>query len=230
VPSHDFHNISTDLMANIDEGKFMKNEVGLLKKAMEYVTDLLEKRLPAIMTFHNLHHTREVFEAVQQICSEEPLTPDECFIVQMAAVFHDSGYLFTYAGHEECSMGIAGTYLIREGLPAILVEEVVSCIAATKMPQNPVNLKQKALCDADMNHFARKDYPQYAARLKSEWENHYHKKFDILDWDTSNLEVLSRHHYFTKYAQTVWQPLKQVNIDLLQKEILAGKSSKETST
>jgi uncharacterized protein len=208
----------------------MSDEVGLLKKAMDYITDLLENRLPVTMTFHNLRHTREVFESVQQICSEEPLTPAECFIVQMAAVFHDSGYLFTYAGHEESSMGIAGSYLFREGLPATFVEEVVGCIAATKMPQNPINLKQKVICDADMNHFARKDYPQYAARLRSEWENHYHKKFDTSAWMTSNLEVLSRHRYFTTYARTVWQPLKQINIDLLQKEILAGGSGKETST
>ena len=199
----------------------MHDRIDLIQKAMDYVTGLMAERLPATMTFHNMQHTLDVSDAVQLICTEEKLTPVECLVVQMAAVFHDSGYLFTYSGHEEASMGIAGTYLLQESWTAGMIDEVVSCIAATKMPQNPKNRIQEVICDADMYHFTRKDYPEYAARLKTEWGHHLNKHADDLEWDKSNLAVLCSHRYFTKYAQTFWQPLKQQNIQLLQTQMTA---------
>jgi len=188
----------------------------IVQNAFVYVTDLLGERLNADMTFHNLQHTLDVFEAVTKISQHTSLDVDSVTNLQLAALFHDTGYVFQYVGHEDLSMAIAGTYLMQQGYHKGMYSPILACIEATKMPQSPQNLLQQVMCDADFYHFAKPDYLQYAKRLRDEWKFYMHRTFTDEEWAQLNIAILSNHTYFTEYGKTVMQATKQQNIDLMR--------------
>ena len=189
----------------------------LEEKVAEYVDTLLHEKLPATLYFHNYEHTKHVVSAAMEIGAHVNLTQQDMLIVEVAAWFHDCGYLYHYTGHEESSKLIAGAYLAQMGADKPFIDDVLNCINATKMPQAPTNLVQQVICDADLYHFTAKDYQETALRLKKEWEVNLSKHYSNREWDFLNLRVLKEHSYFTTYGKTVMQKLKEENIALLKK-------------
>lgn len=187
----------------------------LVKQASKFAKTLINNQLPQTMHFHNLLHTQYLVNAVTEIGFQCKISSREMAIIQTAAWFHDTGYCYAYIGHEDNSIGIAATFLKQEDADASFTDEVVGCIAATKMPQSPQNLLQQIMCDADMFHLADDDYPTYASRLRAEWEFTLTKKYSDEQWRQLNLNMLVQHKYFTDYGKTVLQGHKLANIDKL---------------
>lgn len=194
----------------------MKNMNILVKQVEDYVTDLLDKQLPGYMVYHNIEHTREVVNAILHIAHEMELAPDQTDIVVVAGWFHDCGHCFSYNGHEEFSKYVAGVYLLGKDCSNDFLNEVLDCIDATKMPQRPRNLLQSVICDADLFHFARKDYDCYEKRLRTEWAMGLDKHYTDEKWQRINLELLVTHTYFSEYGKKVLQPQKEKNIQILK--------------
>jgi uncharacterized protein len=187
-----------------------------LQVVFPYVMDLLSQ-LPVTLYFHNAQHTLDVLDAVTEIGKHSNISADNLLILKIAALFHDTGYLYTYKGHEESGKLIAGDFLTQHEYHPDVVKSVLDCIDATKMPQAPDGFLQEIICDADLFHFSRSDYPVYAARLRREWEIHLPITFSDKEWAASNLKVLEKHHFFTEYGRNTLQPRKQSNIEKMKK-------------
>ena len=122
------------------------------------------------LTYHNLAHTLDVMEQAVRISVEESITdPDQLLLVKIAALYHDTGFLFTYRGHEEKSCEIARQDLADSDLTVDQVNTITGMIMATKIPQNPANLMEEILCDADLDYLGRDDYPPISDSLKIEF-------------------------------------------------------------
>jgi uncharacterized protein len=188
----------------------------IVTEALNYVRNLFEQQEQPKMYFHNLKHTLGVFYAATEISENSGLNTESLTLVQLAALFHDTGYLYYYAGHEDNSKLIAGNFLLQRRCPPQLIDQVLACIDATKIPQQPQNIEQQIMCDADLFHFASPDYLTYADNLKKEWEAHLGKSFTEIKWAQTNLDLLKRHQYFTSYCQSTLQQGKENNIALLQ--------------
>jgi uncharacterized protein len=187
----------------------------LVQDAETYVTQLLGTQLPPDMYFHNLQHTRRVVAAANEIGERSGLSKKDLRIVTLAAWFHDTGYCYAYAGHEDASIAIAATFLTQQGLDETYIAKVSGCILATQVPQEPKNLLEEVLCDADLYHFSIAEYPQRAQLLRQEWEARLKKQYTDREWCQSNISLLTRHTYFTPYGKTVLQKNKLNNIDTL---------------
>jgi hypothetical protein len=63
--------------------------------------------LTAALTYHNLDHTLDVVRQCERLALEEGIR-DECkiYLLKVAALYHDTGFLNTYAQHEEASCEI----------------------------------------------------------------------------------------------------------------------------
>ena len=194
----------------------MKN---MVERTQIYVTGLLTEILPESLTYHNLDHTVTVVNGVSEIGEASRLTEEELLILQISAWFHDTGYCYTYEGHEEVSMSIAAAYLKAQRCAHNSVEQVKACIQATKMPQTPVNFLQQIICDADMAHLASEDYPLYEKRLRLEWEVKLNKFYTDTEWQQLNLNLLNNHNYFTEYGRKFWQGGKENNISRLIQDL-----------
>ena len=178
-----------------------------------YVHDLLSNQLPKSLTFHNLVHTLNVVEGVQEICLNTGVPAEQSETVEIAAWFHDTGYMKKYIGHEEESIEIAKQFLDTKQISFNRVEEIVGCIYATKYPQKPRNFLEKIICDADFYHFSLPDYRSKSDSLRAEWELNLSKFFTDTAWNKENCSMLTAHKYFTAYGRETLQDLKMANLE-----------------
>lgn len=191
----------------------------LLFLASSFVKQTLKEKLSAKLYFHNLTHTQNVVNASLEIGTQVGLTEEELENVLLAAWFHDTGYTEAYQNHELHSAKIAGTFLAQQGLAHERLETISACILATRFPQEPVNLMEMVICDADFSHFSMENYLGFAQSLKQEWEEVIGLSYLPQQWNSINLKMLQNHQYFTSYGQCQLQERKEKNIELLQQLI-----------
>jgi len=148
----------------------MKKQSPIVQKASEYVFNLMREKLPANHIYHNYNHTVDVVEASIEIAEGIDLSREDTEIVVLGAWFHDTGFVETYEGHEEQSQQIASQFLHDNLYPEEKIEKVLGCIAATRYPQQPKNLLEYVICDADLSGIASKKYFEKAQFLRREIE------------------------------------------------------------
>lgn len=200
----------------------------LLAAARTYVTDVFQHRVKPEFVFHNLEHTEDVVEACSHMADFYQLHEEDRFVLMLAAWFHDAGYSSGQAeGHEDVSVQIATQFLQNRHADETLIQRVASCIQATRMPQSPVSLIEKILCDADLHHLATEDFKARSQLLKQERENLLGHKIDKKEWRKSNHQFLEQHNYFTEYGNDILAPKKLENLGLLQKKGVVQKQDKE---
>lgn len=198
----------------------------ILAAARNYVTEIFTNKVNPDLVFHSLDHTEDVAGACSQMADHYQLKEEERFILMLAAWFHDTGYsLGSAAGHEEESIRIATGFLQQNNIDDTIIQKVASCIHATRMPQSPVSLIEKILCDADLYHLATEDFKARNQLLKQEQETILGHKISKKDWRKNNIQFLGNHKYFTEYGEENLEPKKQENLAALQKK--KGKKEEE---
>jgi HD superfamily phosphodiesterase len=187
----------------------------LLAEVEKYVTGILEDTESKGFTYHNLKHTHEVAEVAALIGKNSHLTPEEIEIVKLAAWFHDVGYTVNYHDHETESIRMAREFLASREAGKEVVQSVIRCIEATKMPQSPHNILEEIVCDADMFHLSHKDCLETSLMLRTERNSHRSQKISVYTFMLETLELLKL-PYFTAYARRHWGKGKETNRNLLE--------------
>lgn len=199
----------------------------LLSSARNYVTDMFTHKLKPEFVFHNLEHTEDVVEACSYMADYYKLNDDDRLVLMISAWFHDTGYFRGEAsGHEEESTRFASQFLNQQAADVALVQRVSSAIQATHMPQSPISLVEKILCDGDLYHLATEDFKPRNQLLKQERESLLGHKISKKEWRKNNINFLENHRYFTEYGQEFLEPKKLENLNLLQKK-KPGKEAEE---
>lgn len=182
----------------------------------KHVIAKLQKELSARYTYHSINHTLDVLKQVQRIAAREAITDKEdIFLLKVAALYHDSGFLFLYSGHEEKGCDLAKKELPAFGLSAKQIEIICGMIMATKIPQSPKNLFEEIICDADLDYLGRNDFDPISNSLYAEFLDFGYVK-DHDDWMQKQIGFLQAHHYFTKSSQQLRQPKKLAKIECLK--------------
>lgn len=189
----------------------------ILKKTENFINKLFNEKLPSGMVYHNYTHSLEAVGYARKIGKKSDLDEDDLETVTLAAWFHDTGYLEAYKGHEDKSIEIARNFLQENKYPEDKITKVTDCIVATKMPQNPKNLVEEVLCDADLVHLGLEDFFEYSDLLRTEWENIGIWKANDDEWYKSSVELLSTHKFFTPYARKKFEPQQRTNLLKAQK-------------
>lgn len=185
----------------------------ILDVVANYCQDHLSNSECSKLPFHSLQHTLEVVERVKLIAQKCSLSKDEMEPVLIAAWFHDTGYSSTYVGHEEESARLAEKFLSQAQYDREKIKLVVSCVHATKMPQNPMSEQAEILCDADIFHISTPDFFFKKLLLRREWELILGKTYSDQAWHELNLAFLQEHHFFTSYSKEVGKQGKRLNIE-----------------
>lgn len=199
----------------------------LTQLIQQYVTALYQENPNPALLFHNLSHTRDVVEKVDQISRQYDLEEDEYFIVKAAAWFHDIGYVLGPARqHEEKSAEVAAEFLSMHQIPARLISQVQHCIMATRMPQSPRDKLAKILCDADLFHLGSEEFKEKSKLLRQEIETKTGRSIDAEEWRAENIRLLQTHRYFTEYGEKELAKGQKENLKrLLEKQ--AKKAAKK---
>ena len=179
-----------------------------LSAIREHVILMLNKGLSKSLTYHNTHHTLDVAAQCQLIAIEEGIDDQRILLeLQIAALYHDSGFLFTYNNHEERGCLIAREQLPGFGVDETAIDHICELIMATKVPQMPHNHLQKIICDADLDYLGRGDFFETGTNLHLELIK-YNLIGDDHDWEERQLYFLQNHRYFTNSSQKKREPVK----------------------
>jgi len=191
----------------------------LLSAARNYVTDIFQHKVKPEFVFHSLEHTEDVVEACSLMADRYQINEEDRLVLMLAAWFHDVGYSYGQAeGHEEVSVQMATQFLQNRNIDDSIIHRVASAIQATRMPQSPVSLIEKIICDADLYHLSTEDFKARNQLLKQERENLLGHKIDKKEWRKNNIQFLTQHKYFTDYGRDVLEQKKLENITLFQKK------------
>lgn len=184
------------------------------------ILELLRTDLDQRLTYHCLAHTEDVLEQAQRIALTEGIAdPKLLLLIKIAALFHDTGFLRTYKGHEEESCRIMEEYIGDHDLTKRDIEMIKGMIRATKVPQTPHNLSEKILCDADLDYLGRDDFKSISETLKDEFLVYGIIKTEQ-DWDDMQVSFFESHRYFTDTSLQNRYPLKMKHLQALKQKVL----------
>ena len=191
----------------------------VLSEAQDFVSDLFSNKVDKAIHFHTLQHTQEVLAGCEAMADYYRLEDDDRFALMLAAWFHDTGYSSGQAmGHEGVSVELASKFLQEQRVDPSIINKVVGCINATRLPQNPHSLLEQIMCDADLYHLGTSDFKEKNRLLRAELNDFGNLDLSKKDWRKKNIDFLSRHTYFTSYAKENLDPLKQVYLQELSKK------------
>lgn len=185
-----------------------------------YVLDKLHRELSPKLLYHNIAHTIEdVLPRVEYMANKYNLSSDEQFVLRVAALFHDTGYTNQYRNNEPIGAQIAECELKKHHVNNDIINTVTQLILVTAMPQQPNNILEKIICDADLDSLGRKDYFYTSLCLHSEME-YFLEPIPIKLWWEGQVKFLKSHAYFTEVSELDRAPLKEMNISLIDKMMI----------
>ena len=166
--------------------------------------------------YHNIHHTLDVLEQAARIAREENIHDNEqLLLLQIAALYHDAGYLVSHIDHEEKGCFIFKEACTNYDLSHSQIEIICGMIMATKLPQQPATHLEKIICDADLDYLGRDDFFTLADCLRREF-----LALEIVatneDWEILQYNFLKNHTYFTNSSISQRAPLKMEHFKTIE--------------
>ncbi|HLF14667.1 MAG TPA: HD domain-containing protein [Bacteroidota bacterium] len=200
----------------------MTGDNHIVSESRAYVERLLREKLAPWVSYHDFRHTEETAEACLEIAEACGLSPSEMEIVLLAGWFHDTGYTETAKGHEQRSAAITQEFLKGRHYPPEKLRSVTRCIMATMVPQQPKNLLERVVCDADMLYIGREEFFHKNDLLKAEMEAREGTVIDPAVWLRRSLRFLEDQAYHTDYCRGKLSAGLEKNITTLRKQLEAS--------
>ncbi|GAL84823.1 metal dependent phosphohydrolase [Sporocytophaga myxococcoides] len=205
----------------------MEHTTKILGEVVPFVFNLLRDKLSPQYLYHNFYHTSEIVKSCNQLGKLAGLGTEELEILELAAWFHDTGFINGYKDHEIESMRIAEDFLTRENYDKGKTAKVLSCIKATSRSEAPQNKLEMLLCDADFSHAGDKEFTSKTMLLKLEWENIGMSSCSDEEWDKNQLKFLSSVSYYTREAEELYGAQRLSNIVTLKKRVETNRQNEE---
>jgi uncharacterized protein len=187
----------------------------------DFVIHMLKKNIPSSYAYHNYAHTLYVQDKAMEIGRHEQLNAQDMKLLNTAALWHDTGYIHTYKGHEEESCTMTKEYLPGYGFNEADISSICGMIMATKVPQSPTNLLEKIIADADLAYLGTIGAAEKAENLFKEMRS-VNPSLTLSEWNSTQVSFLESHKYFTKYYKEKKEPVKNIYLAELKKA--AGKT------
>ncbi len=194
----------------------------LVEQIRQYVANYFDTHPNPKLLYHGLSHTESVVAVATQISNHYQLKEREYFVVIAAAWFHDVGYLEGINSHEEKSAQKAAAYLTEKGVGQDVIHAIQSTILATKIPQNPQNLMEQIICDADLFHLGTDTFSEQTRLMRKEKEALYNTTISKKEWRRQNIQLLETHQYHTDYSRQMLNETKQKNLEKLKQKAPQG--------
>ena len=188
------------------------------ERMREYVISLLKENLPDTYYYHNFKHTLYVTDTALTIGRYEKCTADELGLIEIAALWHDTGYIKTYKNHEEQSCLMARHFLPDYGITSNNIEIICGMIIATRIPQSPQNKLEEIIADADLEYLGTDAFMQTANDLFKELQ-YINPELTEAQWNTIQISFMGKHHFFTNFCKEYREQTKQLNLHHLNQQV-----------
>lgn len=189
---------------------------GIIEHIKQYFTDTR-------FEYHSLAHTMSVFREVARIGGLEEVEKNELALLQIAALFHDTGYATNPTIHEEVGAGLAETYLTSKGFSIEDIKQVKKLILATRILVPAESKLEKIIKDADLAHLGMESFAESSNFLRNEKAAIDGSNYNEQEWIEDNLEFLNAHKWNTKGAKKLYNKTKKQNLALLKDKYKSSK-------
>jgi uncharacterized protein len=190
----------------------------MFKRIYKKVMSRLENDLPPWLTYHSPAHTLYVLEKAEFLAEKEGVKGRELFLIKVAALYHDLGFVRDREDHENTGCEMAAMELPEYDLTPVEIIKICNMIAATKIPQNPKTNSEKILADADLEYMGTDQYHEISEKLYQEM---LHSRPDLSreEWNEIQVNFLSNHSYHTNYCRKHCEAIKADHLKKLRKEL-----------
>ncbi len=187
--------------------------VDLAKKDIQqYFTD-------KAYTYHCVAHSIAVSEDATRIGEFENVTAEDLEVLQLAGLFHDTGYAKNPAIHESLSAENATLFLKRHAFPEHKIELIKDLILATSMTAAPKTALESIMKDADLAHLGKKSFNVNSESLRHERETIDGDEINQEDWISENIEFLQDHSWYSKGGKKLFNKKKKENLANQKEEL-----------
>lgn len=179
----------------------------------------LEADLPPWLKYHNANHTKYVIQQAESIANKENINGRDLLLIKIAALYHDTGFFIRRLDHEILSCEIASRDLKASDLNQEEIKKICGMISATKVPQQPENILEMIVADADLEYLGTDEFDTFSNNLFLELL-HSNPTLTQQEWDKIQVDFITKHSYHTSYCKIYKEPLKQKNLDKVRNRIL----------
>jgi hypothetical protein len=201
-----------------------KNNETILENLIKYVEQNIFSNLPEDLFYHCADHTlKDVLPHVEELAKKEHLGDNDLFILKIAALFHDTGFVESYSKNEPIGAKIAEKVLSQFDFTIDQIDTIKKIILATTFNNDAAphlqlasdNLMEQIICDADLDNLGRDDFFDKSDALRKELSLHGLSWTDK-DWIQHQISLLNNHAYYTKSAQQMRNSGKIQNLEKLK--------------
>ncbi len=186
------------------------------KKIKSQILLKLGQGLSKTLYYHSLHHTLDILKQAERIAREENLNNEEdLFLLKVGCLYHDSGFLITYKGHEEAACKFAKKELPEFDVSISQIGIICRIILATKVPQNPKTILEQIICDADLDYLGRPDFFEISNKLFLELKEREFVRGER-EWNLIQIKFFKQHQYFTLTNKNLRAPVKQTHLEMIE--------------
>lgn len=188
---------------------------GQLERCRLHIRKWFVSKMPKALCFHDLEHTLAVTRTAKALGQAMRIAPAELILLEVAALFHDTGYALAYVGHEQASAGSADEFLEKLGVGPQDRARIRGLILCTRLGTAPRSMLQRIIQDADSAKAGQVDFFDKSELLKKELEAVRRTKINTVEWQAQNLAYLKGHRFHTPAAQGRFGEQKRLNLQLL---------------
>ncbi|GEM_PF-1005881 len=199
----------------------MSRPEGLVEEALSWVRQFFRTQIAAEYVFHDFEHTVQVWAAVRKIAKGYRLSSVTLEVLELAAIFHDTGFDRGAELHEERSCRYAAQWLRQRGYPEDRLALVLSCILATRLPHAPHTFLERVICDADMCYLGLDVYADRSRRLRQELLMTRGVLSEEAEWLAFEMHLIKSHTFFTSVAELLFGPCKRSHLYQLESQYCA---------
>lgn len=203
----------------------MSENKNIIQEAKKYVNTILASL--EHVYYHQYAHSLDVFKRATYLAKKEGLSKEDIEVLQIAALFHDTGFIIRYEKNEPIGAKIASNFLQSIDYDAKKIETVQRIILATDPDyKTPKDIFEEIIKDADIDNLGRDDFFEKWGKVKEELEEIKKIKISDPDWHHSMLDILYKTKFYTKTQIKERQKNKEKNVEKLKKIISKKKQTK----
>lgn len=187
-------------------------------------------KLPNNLYYHQPEHTfGDVLPHAIKLAELENVNQTDLFLLKVAVLFHDAGFIQIYHQNEEIGALLAEKELRKYDLPENYTVTVKNIIMATNVnkvqKENSEHIQsagdsilEQIICDADLDNLGRRDFFERGDALRKELADHGTITTEK-EWCIHQINFLKSHCYYTQHAHMLRDAGKAKNLDLLNAKL-----------
>lgn len=194
--------------------------MSLISHAEQYVFHLLE-RFCQNYPYHNPDHTRAVHSRAKYLAEKEWIQGEWLEDLELATLFHDTGFTEQYDKNEYYGSRIARKWLLEKGHPEKRIETIEHIIMATVLFSRPHSILEEIIQDADLENLGQTLEFQYSQNYYRELREY--GKIDLSEkvfWQFVET-LLKKFEFHTPTAQRENSEQKKKNLALVDAYLTA---------